>query len=145
MPNCRRDIESRDLAGRVELRAGVPVAQVGDFLRSCHALLVPLRDHALLEDFIPSKLYDAMAVGRPVLVAARGEAAALTEASPAPASSSRPRTATALAAAARAAGCRPGGGRERLARGRKAGGGGAGALRQVDHLERVLVEAAQAR
>ena len=57
----------RDL---VELRPPVPVAEVGGFLRSCDALLIPLRDHALLGDFIPSKLYDAMAVGRPALVAA---------------------------------------------------------------------------
>lgn len=61
----------------VELRPGIPVADVGAFLLSCDAVLVPLRDHPIFEDFIPSKLYDAMAVGRPALVAARGEAAAL--------------------------------------------------------------------
>lgn len=53
----------------------VETRRVGELLQSCHALLVPLRDHPLLGDFIPSKLYDAMAVGRPVIVAARGEAA----------------------------------------------------------------------
>lgn len=72
------EIARRGLADIVSLRPGIPVARVGEFLRSCDALLVPLRNHPLLEDFIPSKLYDAMAVGRPVLVAARGEAAALT-------------------------------------------------------------------
>ena len=72
----REQRERRRLTS-VQMQAGIPVAQVGDFLLSCDALLVPLRDHPLLEDFIPSKLYDAMAVGRPVLVAARGEAAAL--------------------------------------------------------------------
>jgi glycosyltransferase involved in cell wall biosynthesis len=61
----------------VELRPLLPVERIGAFLQSCHALLVPLRRHALLEDFIPSKLYDAMAVGRPALVAARGQAAEL--------------------------------------------------------------------
>lgn len=74
----RAQIAQRDLANVVALRPAVAVADVGAFLRDCDALLVPLRDHPLLEDFIPSKLYDAMAVGRPVLVAARGEAAALT-------------------------------------------------------------------
>jgi glycosyltransferase involved in cell wall biosynthesis len=72
----REGVAARGL-GNVELRPGVPVAEVAGFLQSCHALLVPLRDHPLLDDFIPSKLYDAMAVGRPALVAARGEAAAL--------------------------------------------------------------------
>lgn len=63
----------------LEFRPSVPVSEVGRFLQSCHALLVPLRDHPLLGDFIPSKLYDAMAVGRPAIVALRGEGAALTE------------------------------------------------------------------
>ncbi len=57
----------------------MPVERIGAFLQSCHALLIPLRDHTLLDDFIPSKLYDAMAVGRPVIVAAGREAAELVE------------------------------------------------------------------
>jgi colanic acid biosynthesis glycosyl transferase WcaI len=72
----RADRDRRGLE-RVEIRPGVPVAEVGALLLSCDALLIPLRDHPLLADFIPSKVYDAMAVGRPALVAAAGEAAAL--------------------------------------------------------------------
>ncbi len=47
-------------------RDAPPVAsdEVG-VLRACDALLVSLRNQPLLGDFIPSKLYDAMAVGRP--------------------------------------------------------------------------------
>ncbi len=63
----------------VELRPAVPPDHVGESLLACHALLIPLRNHPLLADFIPSKLYDAMAVGRPVIVAAHGEAAAFTD------------------------------------------------------------------
>ncbi len=59
----------------VVFRPSVDADRVGESLLSCHALLVPLRNHPLLDDFIPSKLYDAMAVGRPAIVAARGEAA----------------------------------------------------------------------
>lgn len=72
----RRQRDKRRLDS-VELRPGIPVSDIGAFLLSCDAVLVPLRDHPVFEDFIPSKLYDAMAVGRPALVAARGEAAAL--------------------------------------------------------------------
>lgn len=72
----RRERDRRGLSA-VGIRPGVPVADLGALLLSCDALLVPLRDHPLLADFIPSKLYDAMAVGRPALVAATGEAAAL--------------------------------------------------------------------
>ena len=62
--------------GRVEPQ--VPVARGRRAARACHALLVPLaRTTRCSADFIPSKLYDAMAVGRPVVVAAAGEAAAL--------------------------------------------------------------------
>lgn len=68
---ARRGLDS------VEFRPGMPVSDIGSFLQSCNALLVPLRAHPLLHDFIPSKLYDAMAVGRPALVAAPGEASAL--------------------------------------------------------------------
>lgn len=71
-----RERERRHLSS-VQIEPGIAVSEVGAFLRGCHALLVPLRAHPLLEDFIPSKLYDAMAVGRPVLVSAAGEAAAL--------------------------------------------------------------------
>lgn len=69
--------DKRGLADRVEVRPAVPTSEVGGLLAACDALLVPLRDHPLLRDFIPSKLYDAMALGRPALVAAAGEPSAL--------------------------------------------------------------------
>jgi glycosyltransferase involved in cell wall biosynthesis len=72
----RREHATRRLSN-VEFRPSIPVSQVGNFLQECDALLVPLSNHPILADFIPSKLYDAMAVGRPAIVATRGEAAAL--------------------------------------------------------------------
>jgi glycosyltransferase involved in cell wall biosynthesis len=63
----------------VTFDAPVPVERVGAFLQSSHALLIPLRNDPLLDDFIPSKVYDAMAVGRPAIAAARGEAASLVQ------------------------------------------------------------------
>jgi glycosyltransferase involved in cell wall biosynthesis len=65
--------------GNIDFRDPVPVHRIGEVLAGCHALLIPLRDHPLLDDFIPSKLYDAMAVGRPVIGAVRGEAAGVIE------------------------------------------------------------------
>jgi glycosyltransferase involved in cell wall biosynthesis len=58
----------------IEFRPPLPVERIGDAMVECDALLIPLRDHPLLADFIPSKLYDAMAVGRPAIVAAAGDA-----------------------------------------------------------------------
>jgi glycosyltransferase involved in cell wall biosynthesis len=70
----RSEIERRDL-NAIEMRPVVSVEEVGNVLRGCNALLVPLAANRMLEDFVPSKLYDAMAVGRPVIAALGGEAA----------------------------------------------------------------------
>jgi glycosyltransferase involved in cell wall biosynthesis len=72
-----RHERSRRGLDSVEFRPAVPVERVGEIMVGCDALLVPLRAHPLLAYFIPSKLYDAMAVGRPAIVAAEGETAAL--------------------------------------------------------------------
>ncbi len=61
----------------IDLRPSMPLSELADFMQSCHAMLIPLGGQPLLADFVPSKLYDAMAIGRPAIVAARGEAAAL--------------------------------------------------------------------
>ncbi|MEA2411843.1 MAG: hypothetical protein QOC77_2404 [Thermoleophilaceae bacterium] len=132
------DAERRGLTG-VEFRPGVPVDEVAAFLQSCHALLVPLRDHPLLGEFIPSKLYDAMAVGRPALVALRGEGAALATETGAgivvP-----PEDGAALAAAVRRL-LEEDGLAGRLGRAGREAAKGLARSRQVDTLEAVLREA----
>lgn len=79
-PLAARLREERDSRGleAVQLRPLVSIDHLGELLQSCHALLVPLSAHPLLADFIPSKLYDAMAVGRATIVAAGGETARVT-------------------------------------------------------------------
>ena len=134
------EIEKRGLSDVISLRPGIPVADVGAFLRSCDALLIPLRDHPLLEDFIPSKLYDAMAVGRPVLVAARGEAAALTKQCNAGIVIS-PEDGAGLAQASRRLAGDPDLAR-RLGRSGRQAATGLTRSEQVDLLERVLLDAA---
>ena len=121
----------------------VPLDRIGEFLQSTHALLIPLRNHPLLEDFIPSKLYDAMAVGRPVLVAAGREAAALVEETgcgvvvP-------PEDGYALAAAAQGLAADPGRARALGAAGRRAAPEFARS-RQFERLAQVLCAAAERR
>jgi glycosyltransferase involved in cell wall biosynthesis len=53
----------------------VPMVESPRILASSDALLVPLSAHPTFEQFVPSKLIDYMAVGRPVVLAAAGEAA----------------------------------------------------------------------
>ena len=138
----RDEIARRDLRKVVQMRPPVPVDSIGNFLVDCHALLIPLRAHGLLGDFIPSKLYDAMAVGRPALVAAPGEATALAL-DMGCGLAVRPEDGDDLADKIRRLRDEPG-----LAVGLGAAGKAAAASmsrsRQVDVLERVLAEAAGA-
>jgi colanic acid biosynthesis glycosyl transferase WcaI len=60
--------------GRVEFRHAVPAEEAARFMRASDALLVPLADEPALGQTIPIKLYDSCAVGRPVIIAAPGEA-----------------------------------------------------------------------
>lgn len=64
----------------VHFLAGVPRRRVPRLLAACDALLVILRDDPLFRITIPSKLYEYMAAGKPVLCSVGGEAAALVEA-----------------------------------------------------------------
>ena len=64
---------AREGTGRVTFLDQMPPERALLFARASDALLVPLADDPILADFVPSKLYDFCAVGRPVVVAAAGE------------------------------------------------------------------------
>lgn len=57
----------------VEFRPLMEPGRAAAILRSCDALLVPLAAKPELAKFVPSKLFDLCALGRPVVVAAAGE------------------------------------------------------------------------
>jgi glycosyltransferase involved in cell wall biosynthesis len=59
----------------VTMVRGVPHEQVPALLAAADVCLVPLRDVPLFSSFIPSKLFEYLAAGRPVLGAVAGEAA----------------------------------------------------------------------
>jgi glycosyltransferase involved in cell wall biosynthesis len=63
----------------VRFRPQVPLEAVPPILRGSDALLVSLSAHPTFRSFIPSKMIDFMATGRPVILAAAGEAATLAE------------------------------------------------------------------
>jgi glycosyltransferase involved in cell wall biosynthesis len=60
--------------GRVSFRDLMQPADAARYLRASDALLVPLGNRPALAKFVPSKLFDCCAVGRPVIVSAQGEA-----------------------------------------------------------------------
>ncbi len=59
----------------VTLLPGVPHEQVPALLAAADICLVPLRDVPLFSSFIPSKMFECLAAGRPVVGAVAGEAA----------------------------------------------------------------------
>ena len=65
--------------GNVVFRDQVPPAEALRIVRASGALLVPLADDPILASFVPSKLFDFCAAGRPVVVAAAGEPARLAD------------------------------------------------------------------
>jgi glycosyltransferase involved in cell wall biosynthesis len=73
-------VASRGLRN-VVLLPGVPNAEMPALLAAADICLVPLRDVPLFATFIPSKMFECLAAGKPVVGSVRGEAAQiLTEA-----------------------------------------------------------------
>src|SRR5262249_55878282 len=65
----------------VHFHPQIPLESITPVLAGSDALLVTLSGHQTFRQFVPSKLIDFMAVGRPVILAAAGESAALVESS----------------------------------------------------------------
>jgi hypothetical protein len=59
----------------VTLLPGIPHEQVPALLAAADICLVPLRDMPLFSSFIPSKMFEYLAAGKPVVAALAGEAA----------------------------------------------------------------------
>ncbi len=72
-----REAASRLPEGRVVFRGLVPPELAARYLRASDATLVPLGKKPELAKFVPSKLFDCCAVGRPVILSAAGEPARL--------------------------------------------------------------------
>jgi len=64
----------------VHFHPQISLESITPVLAGSDALLVTLSAHPTFHQFVPSKLIDFMAVGRPVILAAAGESARLLEA-----------------------------------------------------------------
>lgn len=74
----RRTASEREV-GNVLFRDRVPLDVAARYMAASDALLVPLGDRPIYRQFIPSKLFDSMAAGRPVLLSVDGEAREILE------------------------------------------------------------------
>jgi glycosyltransferase involved in cell wall biosynthesis len=63
----------------VRLLGSVSPARIPELYESVDAAVVPLRDLPIFSGALPTKLFEGLAAGRPVIVAARGEATELVE------------------------------------------------------------------
>ncbi len=72
-----RERAQKDGLQNVEFLPRVPMNEVGVFLRQADALLVHLKDDPLFAITIPGKTQAYMAIGKPILMAAPGNAAEL--------------------------------------------------------------------
>jgi len=77
----RLECEAREAGlDSVRFLRGVPRRRVPGLLAVCDALLVILRDDPLFRITVPSKVYEYMAAGRPVVCSVGGETAAIVRA-----------------------------------------------------------------
>ncbi|MCS3935209.1 glycosyltransferase involved in cell wall biosynthesis [Salinibacter ruber] len=74
----QQEAERRSL-DNVEFHRRVSLDEAAAHMAAADALLVPLADHEIYRSFIPSKLFDSMAAGRPVLLSVDGEARSILE------------------------------------------------------------------
>jgi glycosyltransferase involved in cell wall biosynthesis len=63
----------------VHFHPQVALEQIPPILAASDALLVPLSAHSTFEQFVPSKMIDFMATGKPVILSAAGESARILE------------------------------------------------------------------
>lgn len=65
------------LSNSVEFHGALPKVRALETMRRAGVLLIPLVDSLAFSLTIPSKVFDCMAIGRPIVAAIRGEAAAV--------------------------------------------------------------------
>jgi glycosyltransferase involved in cell wall biosynthesis len=65
----------------VTFLGGQPRERIPCMLNASDVVLVPLRDDPLFSTVIPSKIFEAMAVGKPIILAVRGESADIVDGS----------------------------------------------------------------
>jgi len=63
----------------VTLLPGVPVSEIGNILADADIMVIHLADNPLFEVTVPSKTQFYMAMGKPILIGVRGEAAEIVE------------------------------------------------------------------
>jgi hypothetical protein len=77
-PELRKRLAERDLPN-VKMLGRVPHERIPGLYAEADAAVVLLRDKPLFEGALPTKMFEAMSAGRPLVLSAAGEAATLVE------------------------------------------------------------------
>ncbi len=77
-PDLRRRLAQAGLRN-VEMLGRVPHERIPELYAEADAAVVLLRDKPLFEGALPTKMFEAMSAGRPLVLSAAGEAASLVE------------------------------------------------------------------
>jgi glycosyltransferase involved in cell wall biosynthesis len=77
-PELRQRLAERDLPN-VKMLGRVPHEQIPELYAEANAAVVLLRDKPLFEGALPTKMFEAMSAGKPLVLSAAGEAATLVE------------------------------------------------------------------
>ena len=76
--HLRQEVERRGMRN-VSMIGRVPQGEAVAWMQACDVLLATLAPDPVYESFVPSKIYDAMALGRPVLLSVPGESRSIVE------------------------------------------------------------------
>jgi colanic acid biosynthesis glycosyl transferase WcaI len=77
-PELRQRLAERELPN-VKMLGRVPHERIPELYAESNAAVVLLRDKPLFEGALPTKMFEAMSAGRPLVLSAAGEAATLVE------------------------------------------------------------------
>lgn len=82
-PRKEELMTERDRQGleNVHFHDQVPLEEIAAWINAADLMLVPLADHPLFRQFVPSKLYDYLACATPVVLSVEGEAREILDAS----------------------------------------------------------------
>jgi glycosyltransferase involved in cell wall biosynthesis len=74
------EIQARENLHNVLLLPQVPITEITPYINASDIMLVPLKRDDIFTAFIPSKMFDFMACGKPIILSVNGEARAILEA-----------------------------------------------------------------
>jgi len=73
------EIQARHELSNVLMLPQVPISDIAPYINTADVMLVPLKLDDIFTAFIPSKMFDFMACGKPVILGVDGEARAILE------------------------------------------------------------------